>query len=572
MHQGIRDRRLSRDEGLGQHSFEAISCSSGDKVFESSSSGFCQQGGERSTTDSRVEGAVARLLATSGPPNGASGGIRRLSEDLYGGLAGHCLGSDRWLSDIHISCRLDELRRFCGNRVHNLSCRGGFEAVIFHREQEEEGHAHFVHSCKFSGSYCRCAWLRGFKFKHRAGRRPLFVSDISAEYLYNWLQYYCQEGRQFLHLEVGKISYLEKVHRFQGLQRYEESQEGIIQGLMETCRLLGQGSGGQSTSSGPLEEDQGSDQGNGRNHAGKRKGDASTNYKPSRKLKVKLVDHFELVKVIQDILCTPFYSTCETKVWLSDPNLCFFDKTDVDYKRAVSHAQRCTQHLTIFEIIDMIARASRQPVWYARHDSHYMNILASYEALHDLLLYQYVSEKNIKAFLTRLYNVCEKVLPKKNSMFVHGGSNCGKTFFFDAVMALYLNVGHVANMVRGDSFPLNDCLNRRILLWNEPSICPSAYDSVKMIAGGDPCPANIKYQGHSVITRTPLIFTSNNECFNASESVWSSRIYFEEWKPLKNIVNFPGSPIPTSILLLWRNYDIIPLSPSLEKISTYFVE
>lgn len=104
-------------------------------------------------------------------------------------------------------------------------------------------------------------------------------------------------------------------------------------------------------------------------------------------------------------------------------------------------------------------------------------------------------------------------------------------------------MGHVANFVRGEHFPLNDCVARRVLYWNEPSIMPSAYDTVKMLTGGDPCPANVKYQGHSTITRTPLVITSNSDGY-FTDDAFQERVLRLSWKPCSFLKKYTLKPTP----------------------------
>lgn len=190
------------------------------------------------------------------------------------------------------------------------------------------------------------------------------------------------------------------------------------------------------------------------------------------------------------------------------------------------------------------------PTYYARKNNHYLSIEESISAVEMLLTFQYT---NFVPFLERLYSVCERSLPKLNSLFIQGRPNSGKTWFIDMVAGFYLNVGNVKNVVRGQNFPFNDCVNRRLLIWNEPSIMPSGYDSVKMLAGGDPCPTAVKYQGDATITRTPLIFTSNRSIFS-KEDVWTSRIYFEEWHPCRELKNILAYPHPHTYMHLINKY------------------
>lgn len=52
----------------------------------------------------------------------------------------------------------------------------------------------------------------------------------------------------------------------------------------------------------------------------------------------------------------------------------------------------------------------------------------------------------------------------------------------------------MGNFNRIRSFPLMECVDRRIILWNEPVMEPSAIETLKMILGGDTTNAKVKYQ------------------------------------------------------------------------------
>ena len=40
---------------------------------------------------------------------------------------------------------------------------------------------------------------------------------------------------------------------------------------------------------------------------------------------------------------------------------------------------------------------------------------------------------------------------------------------------------------------------------------PSAIETLKLLLGGDPCPANIKFEDHDIIPRTPIFMLSNTD-------------------------------------------------------------
>lgn len=122
------------------------------------------------------------------------------------------------------------------------------------------------------------------------------------------------------------------------------------------------------------------------------------------------------------------------------------------------------------------------------------------------------------------------------------------------VTSYYLSVGFCANYVRGQNFPFNDCHSRRVLIWNEPSIMNSAFDTVKMICAGDPLSVAVKYQGNEIINRTPLIFLSNKQIFPSQQPVWQSRIYFEQWKRSDFLSEYTQYPLPLSYYHLIQKY------------------
>lgn len=255
----------------------------------------------------------------------------------------------------------------------------------------------------------------------------------------------------------------------------------------------------------------------------------------------------------------PVSATCDVDAWVLNPKLNYYNKSDVDYKRAVDCIAREYSHYSLEEIVDVV-KVAKSPSWLARHPKHYLSLDESVKIILKLLVCQYGSDEFIGAFLCRVNNICEKKIPKLNSMFIHSPPNSGKSFFIDMVSSFYLNVGHVANFVRGEAFPLNDCVNKRVLVWNEPSIAPSMFDDVKMLAGGDPLPAKVKYQSNAVITRTPLFFTSNVNMFDKQDPVWTSRIYFEEWQPCIALKKIKQYPHPMAYYELLKKYNVISMN------------
>lgn len=84
-----------------------------------------------------------------------------------------------------------------------------------------------------------------------------------------------------------------------------------------------------------------------------------------------------------------------------------------------------------------------------------------------------------------VYDICEMKKPKINSLFILSAPNAGKKYFFDAILHFYCNFGQVGNFNKYSSFPLQEAVNKRILLWNEPQCEPSSFEELKMLFCGD---------------------------------------------------------------------------------------
>ena len=542
-----------------------------------------------------------RLVQSSSEAYGQS--LQGLARKIATTVRRHSNGSSRWLGDIYPSIGLEEAEDLA-EQAKEWEREYGVIAIIWHPERHEtrfvrrrdpigtrmlgrrdraesttateesdseetcssddsraslretiKGHAHIYHTCPWKGSSCRCRFLRGVRCKRRHGRRVVYGRHINSQHIRQWLEYFMRPPRKFLHLALAKVSALPEIDQIRNLRQSQEMEESSADEEMEGGVFPGDNFDWRSIVSQRQSYATSSTTEDGASQTSEIVPGSS--FKPSRTLQQRVDCHVRLVNALNEFLCVPVYSTCELQQWIENPVLSFFDKADPDYKRAVSTVARRLQFLTFDQIWELVENA-QSPMWYARTPDHYMSVEESIKIVRSLLLYQYGSRDTVREFLHRLYNVCERVEPKRNSMFVSGPPNCGKTWFFDMVCAYYLNVGHVANFVRGEHFPLNDCVGRRILMWNEPNLMLSAFDTIKMVAGGDPCPANVKYQGHSVISRTPLLLTGNRAGVFPTTEVWNSRMYRESWMQCPDLKKVIGYPNPKAYYYLMKEFKIPP--------------
>nr|QTE04090.1 MAG: nonstructural protein 1 [Motacilla cinerea ambidensovirus] len=471
--------------------------------------------------------------------------LRQLARELCREYRSICGSTHYILSDIFYEIDYSELDQVLENTRDNPN---RFYGIIFHEEKEERGHLHFYHSCPYTGSHCRCIGLRFIRNRKQRSRRKVLQSDqCSEEWWFNWLQYYCRESRSIVELLIGKTSFTRSLYRLKNIPGYQGNQIENTLRDVEGSEFSCEGSNTRKRKRNPENDEQAEETDNGVNIQRQK---SESLLRPGWKKKMK--DNNALVSNLENILCVPIISTCELPVWINDKILSFYDTNDADYRRAVNFVNRKFINLSFEDIRDITESAN--PNYYARQENHYYNRQESYEVVYKLLLHQYQTEIEVKKFVKRLYDICEKKIEKKNTIIFSGPPNAGKTYFSMFFLAFYINVGHIANFTRGQNFPLNDACHRRILFWNEPSICPSQYDTVKMLLGGDPCPAKKKYSDDITISRTPVIINTNNERLFSNQEVWNTRVYHERWTTAPFLKKCNRYPLPTAYIDLINRF------------------
>lgn len=187
---------------------------------------------------------------------------------------------------------------------------------------------------------------------------------------------------------------------------------------------------------------------------------------------------------------------------------------------------------------------------------YYYDIPNSVAVLESLLLHQHKEKTEVYNFLKNLFYVIDKKVPKRNTLCVIGPACSGKNFFFDCVIHSCVNFGQIGNFNKYDRFPLQDALQRRILLWNEPNFEPGAEEVLKLIFGGDTCPARIKYEGDACLQRTPVIVLTNRDVI-PNDSTFTSRVWKHYWREAPYLKHISKKPHPLSVFYLMLKYNIL---------------
>lgn len=239
--------------------------------------------------------------------------------------------------------------------------------------------------------------------------------------------------------------------------------------------------------------------------------------------------------------------------WLDNSLLNNIVNSDDVYIRQVDIFSRRISNFTVIELISMFDN-SKLPLYGAYSGDlfdHYLSYVESTEKLLELLQFQCTDYID---FLKYLYNLLNRSNGKQNCLQLLGPANSCKTTFVQIISEFCICTGKIANFNRYSQFPLQNCVNKRLLYWDEPDCEASGLETIKILFGGDTCPANIKYKDHQLITKTPVIVTANRNIFPRSD-VWECRMRTMYWQQYNLQVHKRIHPV--ALINLFRSHVLV---------------
>lgn len=346
----------------------------------------------------------------------------RIASNIRSGIVRNDKGTYWFIKDIIPDVTFEEGFRIIETYDnYNESQKNHCFILGWHPEKENKGHFHFYHSCAYNQSHCRCGFLGGIRFKRRQPGHSIEVNSVSQEHIENIIKYLLEKPRELVHIQIGGKSYGEEIHRLKNLRSSFDIDGDSSERSVEMCELSLQ-DGGRSSRLSSISNDPSEDKGVKRfiseglsniPWVGPTFGSAQ------RKLRLNQY----LIKHLIKYLVIPIESTCQTHLWLDNPNLCIYEASNPDYKLAVSTLQRLTTNLTFEELYSLHTTPGNSPIYSERNGNHYYSLEESTQHCENLLLHQYGNRDGVKDFIQRLYSICEKIIPKKNSMFIQGRRN-----------------------------------------------------------------------------------------------------------------------------------------------------
>nr|QOD39493.1 NS1 [uncultured densovirus] len=414
-------------------------------------------------------------------------------------------------------------------------------------------HVHVAHDCSFSNGTCRCNWwLKAKTFgadarRDRRGSRRCYSRSRTLTDIQNLLKYYCTKGRKIYYQKIG--GQVERIHD----EGYTLPEEGSL-GLPELETEVGTqvyGNGNKFREEGCIFADGEPDQVGTFTEPRRKKRKLGA----SEKIQIRIVEMCKLYPI-----CPP-EAIVKHRLWLTDDDLRFKTMKDREVSSAISN---WTNQLTTWSMEDYQEIYNNEkcvPIFsagYGNFDNYYYNIENSLSVLDELVAFQCNDDsEQIYDFMSTLYNVLERKIPKLNCIVIHSPPSAGKNFFFDAVKDYYINCGHLCNANKYNNFAFQDAEGRRLVLWNEPNYSPEFEEPIKEILGGDSTSVNVKYMNDVAVYRTPVIVLTNNIVGFMTNPVFNDRIRIFKWHSAPFLKEYNKKPNPLAIYNLFKKYKLV---------------
>nr|QTE04086.1 MAG: nonstructural protein [Tarsiger cyanurus ambidensovirus] len=447
-----------------------------------------------------------------------------------------------YVSDLLVFRSAEDLNSILERTTKEIRRAGPRDLLLI---SQHDDHLHVIHSCSYANRSCRCRLYRyvtGEYIKRKNEARNLISSKTTGDWI-RIITYFNNDGRRITYLEMGR-----------GARRYllgdPHLQQGSCDGesfcgLVEIRPIEREGDVPHNISYGTALGPGGSR--NGRNsRAGRRRND-------------------EGIQKTQDFLsrypCTPLTNCVNTVPWLEDEELKYERGNSDSFKAAISTFAAVICTWNIYDFIVMYRDINCHPLFNSNSaDTAYMyyDVATSVQILIRFLKFQFGGDETlVKDFLNTIHNIFEKGIPKLNTVVAAGPPSSGKNFFFDCPRCCYLNCGLLGNPNKNNTFAFQECVGKRILLWNEPNYESSMTDTLKMLLGGDQLTVKVKYLQDQTVNRTPIIVLTNNEVNFMGDPAFADRVKIYRWQAAPFLKEYENKPHPLAYIALLEHYDII---------------
>ena len=156
-----------------------------------------------------------------------------------------------------------------------------------------------------------------------------------------------------------------------------------------------------------------------------------------------------ILDITQQYPCSPLIAVLNHREWLMDDKVQFMRNDNKLVQSVMDTWSHTINHWSLNDFYSMYTDPKCKPYFEAPTDDvfqYYYTVEESLEVINKLLSFQFDdNELDILDFLYDVYDICERVRPKCNSLLVYSPPSAGKNYFFDMILAFYLNKGQMGN-------------------------------------------------------------------------------------------------------------------------------
>lgn len=240
-----------------------------------------------------------------------------------------------------------------------------------------------------------------------------------------------------------------------------------------------------------------------------------------------------ITELIYNYPCCPPDAFINVREFYANPKLNWIDERDNKIQIPLRNWAATLREWSIAEYHDYYNQEQVKPYFNAYGRSYsdiYYSIGKSLDIAIELLNHQFDSDGEvIFEFLQTVYNVCDRKIPKLNSICIISPPSAGKNFFFDAIAAYFLSYGMFGTANKNNSFSWADGAGKRLVLWNEPNYENYHIEKIKELLGGDTTRVHVKYKSDVSVQGVPIIILSNNHLNIIDHPAFRDRLRTYQW-------------------------------------------
>lgn len=421
----------------------------------------------------------------------------------------------------------------------------GLRIAADHEPSEEKSlcrHLHLYHTCTFHHGQCRCSFLSGIDIVHHPKYR-LRVHQLGIDDIKRILVYYCKEGRSLRFIILGNTS-----------TRIPDPATVLQDFGSEGPEAPGQVQEGLHEFDLPLQPVQlNTPSTSGHCGSGKRRNEKSGSTPAQLRSVLDQIEYF-----MRNYTVVPLESIVKSRIWLNS-SLKWIDCGDSNFIKVKNLIQTevCKMSLAQLEQFWLL---KPYHFWdskdYRENVKCHMQLDESVRFCNSFLKFQFDHDEClVKSFLLNLKCILNKETKKMNSLEVVSEPSAGKNYFFDSIAIFCVCHGQIQNHNKFSRFALENAIDKRLLIYNEPNFDKAFTETLLMVLAGDPVTAEAKYKPYTSLLRTPVIIMCNASPFSQGDRRWRERIYRVRWKRAE-MLKGRDYPHPLTFINLLKLYNI----------------